>query len=334
MVKILLVIAFVALPLYTLSASAHPRVVLGGTGGLPSLSDPAASSVFRKAPAIGLYIHFNATDAVLFPPTLRAVAKIFADKPVIAEVSLGGGFTPRFWTTAWKTNVTGYGFKPLIAVVNVNVDSAQAEAPAGATEADLKDFEAFAKSGMAEGGLQILAPVVSPNSSGGAGPEGDAKTLAVKHPWSDSWWDRLRTMAQVGGGIAFDAPPAFFLRGLPDQAQIKAYQAFTIAGLRWAADQHLWSIFIVSPYFDSVAFQSDSEKAYRILLDAEALPQTWVVENYNLCGPPFPRACTAADAAFLAPVGRDDVPNTEASVALWFARHAAQPKRPIAAAKP
>ncbi len=322
----------VVLLLFASPACAQPKVVLGGIGGLPSLSDPNASSTFRETPATGFYVHFSATDPVLFAPTMHSTAKIFADKPVIAEISLGGGFTPRFWATAWKTNVTGYGFKPIIAVVNVDI--AQAEAPAGAAEAELSDFEAFAKSGKAEGGLQILAPVVSPNSTAGGGPVGDTKTLAVKHPWSDAWWDSLRSMAQFGGGIAFDAPPAFFLRGLPDQAQIKAYQAFTIAGLRWAADHHLWSTYIVSPYFDGVAFQSDSEKVYRILLDANALPQTWVVENYSECGPPYPRACTTADAAFLAPVGRDDVPNTEASVALWFARQTAGPRLPAAAAKP
>ena len=98
------------------SAYAQPKVVLGGISGLPSLSDPNASSAFRETPSTGFYLHFNATDPVLFQPTMRAVSKIFIDKPVLVEISLGGGFTPQFWTTAWKTNVTGYGFKPLIAV--------------------------------------------------------------------------------------------------------------------------------------------------------------------------------------------------------------------------
>ena len=257
---------------------------------------------------------------------MRATAKIFASMPVIAEVSLGGGFTPQFWSTAWKTNVTGYGFSPHLVVVNV--DMAQADAPTGAPEAELMQFEAFAKSGRAYGGIEILAPVVSPNSTGGAGFQGDATTLAIKHPWSDPWWDSLRSMAQIGGGIAFDAPPAFFLRGLPDQAQVGAYQAFTIAGLRWATEHRFWSTYIISPYFDGVSFGDDSEKVYRILRDAGALPQTWVVENYSECGAPYPRVCAAADASYLAPLGRDDEPNTEASVALWFARHAAeQPTR-------
>ena len=291
-------------------ANTQPAVVLGGTGGLPSLIDPAASSAFRAAPGTGFYLHFSATDPVLFPPTMRATAKIFANKPVIAEVSLGGGFTPQFWTTAWKTNVTSHGFSPHIAAVNI--DMAHSDAAAGASEAELKQFEAFVKSGRADGGIEILAPIVSPNSSGGGGPEGDAMTLAIKHPWLDPWWDNFRAMAQVGGGIAFDAPPAFFLHGLPDQAQVKAYQAFTIAELRWAADHGLWSTYIVSPYFDGVSFLSDSQKVYQILLDADALPQTWVVENYSECGPPYPRLCTTADAAYLAPVGREDVPNTEA----------------------
>ena len=295
------VVAVLLFPLAP-SAFSHPSVVLGGIGGLPSLSNPNASSAFRATPSSGIYLHFNATDPTFFSSTMRQYSEGLCRKPVVVEISLGGGFAPPFWTAAWKTNVTGYGFEPRIAVVNVAME--QAEAPAGAPEIELKAFEAFAKSGKTEGGLQILAPLFLQIRLVARGLRVMLRRWAIAHTWSDPWWDRLRTMALFGGGIAFDAPPAFFLRGLPDQAQIKAYQAFTIAGLRWAADHHLWSTFIISPYFDGVAFQRDSENAYRILLDADALPQTWIVENYNLCGPPFPRACTVADPSFLAPVGR------------------------------
>ena len=307
----------------SLQAGEQPKVVLGGTSGLPSLADPSATSAFRAAPDTGFYLHFSATDP-LFTTALRSIGKVFATKQTVVEVSLGGGFTPQFWTTGWKTSVTSYGFSPHVAAVNV--DMANVDAPESAPTVEVEQFETFVKAARANGGVQILAPVISPNSSGGGGLEGDARTIAIKHPWADRWWDNMRSIARFGGGIVLDAPPAFFLRALPDPAQIRAYQAFAIAELRWAAEQHLWSAFIVSPYFDAISFQSDSEKAYRILREADALPQTWIVENYSECGAPYPKACSPSDGAYRAPVGRDDLQNTEASVALWFATKAASLK--------
>lgn len=298
-------------------AAEQPRVVLGGTSGLPSLADPSATSAFRARSGTGFYLHFNATDP-LFAPALPAIAKVFAGKPIIAEIALGGGFTPQFWTTGWRKSVLSYGFAPTAAVVNV--DMGKVDAPSAALSAEIEQFKAFAKAGRASG-VTVLAPVTSPNDVGGSGPEGDVKALAVRHPWLDPWWDGFRQMALIGGGIAFDAPPAFFLRGFPDHAQQAAYQAFTIAALRWATEHRLWTTFIMSPYFDGVVFQDDSENTYRVLQRADALPQTWIVENYSLCGPPYVKTCTASDAAFMAPVGEEGELNSEAAVALWFSKH-------------
>lgn len=310
-----------ALQLVCAAASAEPRVALGGTGGLPSLIDPKASQAFRSLPSTGFYLHYSATDPI-FAPTLHAIAKIFAGKPTVAEVSLGGGFAAQFWSTDWHTHVLAYGFSPKAVVVNV--DMATVDKSAAAPAEELKDFRAFLAAGRSHGAVTTFAPVTSPNSSGGAGPEGDAKTLAIAHPWSDPWWDRFREMALAGGGIAFDAPPAFFLHGLPDSKQNLAYQAFTIAGLRWANEHHLWSVVIASPYFDANIFQTNSETERRILAVANALPETWVIENYSECGPPYNRSCIASDAAAGALVGAEIERNTESSVALWFARGASR----------
>ena len=311
-------LSFCAALLLSTPAVAEPRVVLGGTGGLPSLADPSASQAFRAIPDTGFYLHYSATDP-RFTPTLQAIVKIFAGKPTIAEVSLGGGFTPRFWSTDWRTHVLAYGFSPRNVVVNV--DMAKVDEPAAAPAEELKDFRAFVAAGRSEGAVATFAPVTSPNGSGGTGPEGDASTLAIVHPWSDPWWDRFREMALVGGGIAFDAPPAFFLHGLADRKQVLAYQAFTISGLKWAAEHRLWSTVIVSPYLDGENFQNDSETERRILAVANAYPTTWVLENYGECGAPYSRSCTANDAAVGALMGKETEPNTEASVALWFARN-------------
>jgi hypothetical protein len=293
-------------------------IFLGGTDGFTSLANPSATQAYRATGRGGLYVHYNATDPVLFGPSLPAIAKTFAGTGGgVAELGL---FHPGFFANEWQKHLVANGLSPKVALINVPF-----KLQAGVSSFDAKElatFKAFVDEARSVGGLQIIAPVLSPNSSGGKGAAGDAATLAVAHPWTDSSWDDLRAAALYGGGIALDAPPAFYLHGLPSPVQVHAYQVFAQAQLEWAAKNKITAFFIVSPFFDASSFLRDAQAEYDSIAAAGTLPTAWVIESYSACDAPYPRACTKADAAYKAPVGSETEADTEANVALWFARSA------------
>jgi hypothetical protein len=297
--------------------SGTPVVFLGGTEGLLSLADPAATTRFRATGRGGIYLHYSATGPEQFGAALTAIAKNFQGTgPAVAELGL---FHRGFFTNEWRTNITAPGFAPNTAVINIPLTTNPAVP--GFSNDDLGLFKAFVDEGRLAG-VKVIAPVASPNMTGGVGPAGDAGTLAVARPWLDPWWDNVRTAALYGGGIAIDAPPAFYLHGLPDAVQVKAYQVFAQAQLAWAAQNKLAAFVIVSPFHDPGLLMQNAQRQYRMLLAGGALPTGWVVENYNTCGPPYPNACVKTDAAFDAPAGPETKFGSAASVALWFARFA------------
>jgi hypothetical protein len=144
----------------------------------------------------------------------------------------------------------------------------------------------------------------------------------VAHPWAEAYWNEARAAATYGGGLALDAPPAFYFR-LPDETQRRAYQQFTQDAIAWATDKGLWVNFLVSPYFDYPNFLANAQKEYASLLTAKTLPSNWTILNYEVCRGAFPNPCIRGKSPpFGAPVGDEDTPNTVASVTPWFAQHA------------
>jgi hypothetical protein len=293
-------------------------IFLGGLSGLQEIAHPWATTVFRSSKRGGLYIHYSATDPIVFGKFLPKIAVAFSGTGrSIAELSV---FHRGFFTNEWKSHFLANGFSPDGAVVNI--DTAPIAFSQLYADPALSKFRAFVVEGRRSAGLKVFAPIASPNSSGGIGVSGDATTVAIAHPWNTNWWNGVRAAAVFGGGIALDAPAAFYMHGLPDQAQQRAYQEFCQAVLIWAANMKLAAFVLVSPYFDNHAFLPDAKAEYASLA-AHALPTSWVIENYNSCGPPFPRACVlSSDPAYGAPVGPESIGGTEASIADWFASSA------------
>ncbi|MGF3028014.1 hypothetical protein ACQVP2_35140 [Methylobacterium aquaticum] len=292
-------------------------VSLGGTFGFESLSDPAASVRFRASGRGGSYLHYSAVDN----PALTNVAAAFAGTGAgVVEVSYGGGFNAGFWSRAdWQQKVIAKGFRPAAAVVNLDTSAS----PFVTRWSDSAGFRTFVDAARRNGGVKVLAPVASPNQSGGPGASGDAATVAVIHPWSDPWWDDVKAAALYGGGIAIDAPPRFYFEGLPTPVQQAAYQQATRDVVAWGHANSLWVATLVSPYGEH-NFEANARRYYDTLRAADRLPSHWVILNYNGCGTAsgFASACKPGDAAYGSPVGTETTPNTQAATALWYARHA------------
>jgi hypothetical protein len=317
LVLLLSLVDFVAFALPADAAKTDNTIAIGGVSGFNSLTNKGAISKILATGRVGYYLHFSATNPKYF--NLSSFAPTFAGTGNgIVEVSLGGGFNVAFWSTAWK-RFPAAGFHPAAAVVNLDNNPK----PFATSWDNLADFKAFVDAGRSVGRVSIFAPIVSPNSSGGTcGPSCDVDTLAVAHPWADEYWNEVRLAATYGGGLALDAPPAFYF-SLPDETQRRAYQKFTQDAISWASDNRLWVNSLVSPYFDYPNFLANAEKEYANLLAAKTLPSNWTILNYEVCGDPFPNPCIRGKSpAFGAPVGDEGTPNTVASVTLWFAQHA------------
>ncbi|KMO10864.1 hypothetical protein [Methylobacterium platani] len=291
-------------------------VSLGGTSGFESLAAPSASAQFRASGRGGYYLHYSATDN----PQLPAIARAFAGTgPGVAEISFGGGFNAGFWSTDWRRQVIAKGFQPTAVIVNIDLS-----ATAFTTKwQSYADFKLFVDAARRDGGVKTLAPITSPNQSGGSGAAGDATSVAVIHPWSDAWWDDVRAAALYGGGIALDGPPKFYFEGLPTAVQQKAYQQFTKDVIAWGHANNLWVSVLVSPYHEK-NFQAYAQRFYDSLRAADRLPSHWAVVNYNACGRAsgFQDDCKPDAAAYYSTVGTEGATNTQAAVALWYARHA------------
>ncbi len=278
------------------------HVFLGGLIGMPSLADPKATAALRRTGVAAPYIHWYSTEDRFSGGKLPAVAATFTAPPEsMAELNI---FDAGFFTGDWVTHIRRNGFSP--SVVTVNTDGTDHVPPLPAER--VVNFKRFVDEGRAAG-LKVVAPFITPNS-----------TISVAHPFADPWWDRPREMALYGGGVAFDAPPAYFLVQRPP-GEIAAYQLFIADALAWAHSHQLYTIMVMSPRFDRGRFQEDAQAMYRELLRRAALPDAWVVENYDLGSPPSASA-PLGFPSFGTPMAPDSNPETQAGVALWFAGHA------------
>ena len=286
-------------PVHSLAVPPPAHVFLGGLHGMPSLAEPRATAQLRHTSKAGLYIHWYSTEEQFSHGSLPAVEHVFGNsRNCIAEVNI---FDAGFFKTEWVDHIRHNGFDP--STVTVNIDASEHPDPIPAER--VSNFERFVDEGRQEG-VQIVAPFVSPNGS-----------MSVSHKFADPWWDRQREMALYGGGIAFDSPPAFFLYQRPP-AEIAAYQTFTADALVWAHSHNLYAVMVLSPRFDGGHFLQNARRVYEILLARQALPDAWVIENYDA----DPTLSPTKLPSFGTPMAPDSQPETQAGVALWFARYA------------
>jgi len=107
-----------------------------------------------------------------------------------------------------------------------------------------------------------VAPIFSPNSG--------AWNSA---PWNNAKWDQTRTNIKIGGALATDSPPYFYL------SQPEGYKAFIADEIKWCKANNIDMIAIIHPG-TSVDFNEDFRK-YRADLKARgAVPDIWAVECY------------------------------------------------------
>ncbi|MBU9478467.1 hypothetical protein [Burkholderia multivorans] len=258
----------------------QPAVFVGGVVGFDSLANPKNSRNFRRMCRTGLYIHGYIWTRTPSQES-KAILDTFEGLPI--DVELGMVATPE----SWFQKV----YRPEFLDVGVRAGHAHVN---GFSTQPIDIWKRFVKAGQ-DFGLETVAPIFSPNHR-------QYQNASFASPT----WDTLREAAKIGGAITTDSPPQFFLNQPP------AYRKFVADELSWANEKGLHSTFIVSPASSGDKFLDDTRRAVDFLAQNNALPKSWIVENYD----------PKASSFYANRIGSEDDSETVLGVALWLAKHA------------
>ncbi|WP_124834339.1 hypothetical protein [Burkholderia sp. Bp9031] len=261
-------------------ATGESTVLVGGVIGFDSLANPMHSRALRQTCRAGLYIH-----GYIWTRTgdeeHKAILSAFEGQPM--DVELGMVSTPEKW---FENN-----YRPQFLDAGVRAKHAHVN---GFNPQSADVWPRFVKAGQACG-LKTIAPIFSPNHH-----------QYDETPFSSPSWNYLRDGAKLGGALTTDSPPQFFLHQPP------GYRRFVAEELQWANETGLHSTFIVSPASSGDKFLDDTKRTVDYLSKSNALPKTWIVENYD----------PKVNSAYVNAVGSDNNKDSILGVALWLAQNA------------
>lgn len=270
-------------------------VYVGGVAGFDSLGDPAASAQLRATGRVGLYMHFNALVPALSAGRLAPIYDTF--RPTgngIAEFGYSFLTNPQFINGQFAAFFTGLGQSPWAAVVNApdNFVTNPTQTPE-----QWKGMAATAR----RLGISMIVPVTAPNDNVGINED------PAIHPS----FALMRSVAQAMGGVAIDAPPAFFLHNNPLAVP---YRTWMVRWVRWAAGMGLRVFWIISPDTSGAEFLSDTQTMVAYLASHDALPHTWIVENYDTFTTLDRVDVVAGGSGYTHAAGRVSAPGTRTGV--------------------
>ncbi len=289
-------------------------IFVGGTGGFDALRNGDQFQELLKTGHVGLYEHANAIAAAENPPgILTDIEQVFSGTgPGQAELGQVGWnyFTLPPSYGYYKQEYIAHGLRPTEANVNTPSDSA---AP-GQLAKDEEQWKKYVDAARTVG-IESMAPVVGPNDPDE--PKQGENVFAT-----NPFYALERYEALYGKAIAFDVPPNFFLTG----GSGPGYEKFIVQAIQWGNAHGLRTTMLLSPYpwptnadgqldtfdqFTGNTFSRDTQDFVSRLVEENAVPSEWSVDNYEDTYP--------HDAPAMVP---ETVPNTTTEVGLWLVRNA------------
>ncbi|HTU80911.1 MAG TPA: hypothetical protein VMF61_02215, partial [Candidatus Acidoferrales bacterium] len=239
---------------------------------------------------------------------LDAIERVFAGtSPGEAELGLAGAnyFTlpPSRYPQYYRYQYLESGLRPNAANVDVPYMPPSA---IRFTPENVRAWKAWTLAGRSAG-IESMAPIVAPNLPWEAGNPIFPPTRAAYYDIASPFYRLSRFEATYGGGIAFDAPPKFFLSG----GSGAGYQRFIEQAIRWGNGHGLRTTALISPYSGRSDFTADTRTFVGALARHHAVPSEWAVDDYESTDPNDAKA-----------MGPDTVVDTTTNVALWLAENA------------
>jgi len=299
---------------YWICANLGEYIFVGGTGGFNALQDGVQFKELLKTGHVGLYQHATAISAAENPPSIiRAIERAFTGTGS-GEAELG--------QVGWNyfTLPPSYGYYQSVYIQNglhpseANVNTPSDSAAPGQLEEDIEQWKEYVDAARTAG-IETVAPVVGPNDP--SEPKLGDNVFAT-----NPFYELEREEALYGKAMAFDVPPNFFLTG----GSGPGYDKFIVQAIQWGNAHGLRTTMLLSPYpwptnadgqpdtfaqFTGNTFSRDTEIFVNLLLDEQAVPSEWAVDNYE---DPYPD-----DAPAVVP---ETAPNTSTEVGLWLAWNA------------
>lgn len=287
------------------ATAASPPVLLGGTSTMTDMLTASNTDAFRAAGG-GIYAHQNGWVSNLVYPgdaanssrsqaNRQAIVNLF--KPnTVGQVEFAYG-TPSDWVNSYRAYYVANGLTADTASVNFlsGYDD-------GATSSNYpaSDTAAFRYIDALKGeGISHVNIILSPNNNA---------TDSTNYKFADPHWDDARTRATYGGGWTSDAPPGYFFN-----ERDQNYRDWVIAQTKWTNANGLKSVNIISPRTSGTAFFSQAVQYVRYFEANDAIPQQWVVENYQYIGDP--------PAGYVNRIGSEDNSSNLAYMANWLINH-------------
>ena len=267
------------------NAKRPSRIFVGGVAGIKDLLQPEHSERFREAGG-GLYLHNNGW-AELQPSQQRKLLQVFASRPVAIEL----GFRPsaEAWARRFKTSYAALGITPDFICANA-FDNNHRPTP--------EDWQNYSRTLRSEGGVpestRILPTFEYANFAPNIPKIAQNKISQVME---------FQEIIRGAGGLALDVPCGYFF------GREQNYRDWILDALQWTHRAGLRTVLIASPHRSGEQFDEDAQRYVAYLQERDALPDTFVCENYQPNAP----------ADYPNPLGTESVPHTILGVAMNLA---------------
>jgi hypothetical protein len=290
-------------------------VSVGGTAGFNTLANRDFTTVLLAAGHVRLYEHAVAIASAIAdsPPSnpyaiLNAIEKVFSGTgPGEAELGLVGW---NYFTLPASSFPGYYQYQYVKSSLNPNAANVDVPyKPPSAIKfnhANVRAWKMWVEAGRSVG-IGSMAPIVAPNAAWERGNPIFPPTRGEYYNLNSSFYKLSRFEALYGGGIALDSPPNFFLSG----GSGAGYQGFIEQAIRWGNAHGVRTTVLVSPYLRRNSFSEDTKKFVSILMNHNAVPSEWAVDDYENVNPNDANA-----------MGPDTRANTTTGVGLWLATNA------------
>jgi hypothetical protein len=266
---------------YAENCSNNGDIAVGGVVGFKDLANPENTRLLRSSCRIRLYLHQYAW--ITAPPDIQRAILLNFQGNGIPIMEINKASNPE---TYFKNDFVKLFLSKGVKSTEIQVNGFQYDHP-------LLEWTEYVDAAR-RAGVSTVAPIFSPNSG-----------QFRKGEFSSHVWDNVRAAATYGGGLTIDAPPDFFF------SQGKDYQKFTMDEIRWAKANRVRSAVIVSPGQSEENFLNLTKRFLQILREQGAVPDEYIVENYQPNPPP----------TYQNSLGNDNSTNSIVGVALWMTKY-------------